>query len=409
MVDSPLTILGVFAHPDDEIGTGSTLARYGDAGILTVLACATRGEAATIYCDDCATHENLAEVRTRELQCACEQLGVAELRWLDWPDGRINELPRSEAVGQVVALIREIQPDVIITHPEDGLYPHPDHLAVWEIVRAAFDGAADPEQYPESGAPWAASRLFTRALPQSFFDAAPGLAQQRVQLNGQQLPFHATPDEHIDAIMHVAPWADRRMAAWDCHRSQHNPRGAFAQLPDALRRDMAENEHFVLAAARVPLPKNEAEDLLAGLNHAAVEPAPTGDYLAALRAELAIHRALVVVYQDYLHTSGELGLTLLLPDAIEREQESVRLLATALRRAGEGPGEVAPEAKLRSHGMRRRDSKAQLQFLESSTQRAVAAYEAYAKAESDDAQGATWAELAELAAAQQAALQALTH
>ena len=64
---NPLTILAIFAHPDDEIGVGSTLACYSDKGVRTVLVCATRGEAATIFCDDCATRENLAEVRTREL------------------------------------------------------------------------------------------------------------------------------------------------------------------------------------------------------------------------------------------------------------------------------------------------------------------------------------------------------
>ena len=50
-----LTILAIFAHPDDEIGVGSTLAYYGEAGVRTVLLCATRGEVATIFCDDCAT------------------------------------------------------------------------------------------------------------------------------------------------------------------------------------------------------------------------------------------------------------------------------------------------------------------------------------------------------------------
>ena len=48
---TPLTILAIFAHPDDEIGVGSTLAYYGEAGVRTVLVCATRGEAATIFCD----------------------------------------------------------------------------------------------------------------------------------------------------------------------------------------------------------------------------------------------------------------------------------------------------------------------------------------------------------------------
>ena len=249
---NPLTILAIFAHPDDEIGVGSTLAHYGDAGVRTVLVCATRGEVATIFCDDCATRENLAEVRTRELACACGHLGIRELRWLDWPDGGVNALPRAEAVGQIVRQIRDVRPDVILTHPENGLYPHPDHLAIWEMVREAFTLAADPAEYPEAGPAWAPARLFTRAISQSYFEAAPGLKEFRVELNGKLLPFYGTPDDQIDVTMRVGAWVERRMAAWDCHRSQHNPNGFSTTMPDGMREAMAANEQFILAASRSP-------------------------------------------------------------------------------------------------------------------------------------------------------------
>ena len=72
---TPLTILAIFAHPDDEIGAGSTLARYSDAGVRTVLICATRGEAATIFCDDCATRESLAQVRDAQAGMRMRPLG----------------------------------------------------------------------------------------------------------------------------------------------------------------------------------------------------------------------------------------------------------------------------------------------------------------------------------------------
>ena len=251
---TPFTILVVFAHPDDEIGVGSTLAYYGEAGVRTVLICATRGEVATIFCADCATRENLAEVRTRELECACSHLGIGELRWLDWPDGGVKDLPRPEAVGAIVRQIREVRPDVILTHPKDGLYPHPDHLAIWEIVREAFDAAADPEVYPGAGPAWAPARLFTRAISQSYFEAAPGLKDFRVELNGQLLPFYGTPDDQIDVTMRVEAYVEHRMAAWDCHRSQHNPKGFSSTMPDGMRREMAANEQYVLAAAAVPCP-----------------------------------------------------------------------------------------------------------------------------------------------------------
>ena len=344
------TILAVFAHPDDEIGAGSTLAHYADAGLRIVLACASRGEAATIYCDECATRENLAEVRTRALECACKDLGVADLRWLDWPDGRIQALVRDEAVGQVVALIREVRPQVIITHPENGLYPHPDHLAVWEIVRAAFHAAADPGEYPAAGPAWAADRLFTRVMPQSFFDAAPAFAAYRVQLNGQLLPFLGTPDDQIDVVMRVAPWVERRMAAWDCHRSQHNPNGAFSQMPEELRRTMAENEHFVLAVARAPLPDGVDDDLLAEL--AAEAPPTTAATLdvETLRGELARRRAYLTVCDGYLRNVIDPGFAQVLQQYAEQEQEIIHLLARALRQAGEPTAEIAPDPEPLARG-----------------------------------------------------------
>ena len=101
--------------------------------------------------------------------------------------------------------------------------------------------------------------------------------------------------------MRVEAYVERRMAAWDCHRSQHNPKGFSATMPDGMRREMAANEQYVLAAASIPLPEGGGDDLLAGLE-AGVDasgdaddaPAPA-ESLAALRAELIAHRSLVDV------------------------------------------------------------------------------------------------------------------
>ncbi len=411
-----LTILAIFAHPDDEIGAGSTLARYSDAGVRTVLACASRGEAATIYCDECATRENLAEVRTHELECACQHLGIRELRWLDWPDSGIQGLPREQAIGQAVALIREIRPDAIITHPENGLYPHPDHLAIWEFVRTAFQAAADPDAFPGAGAPWAAARLFARAIPQSFFDAAPAFAQYRVELRGQQLPFMGTPDDQIDVTMQVAPWVERRMAAWDCHRSQHNPNGAFSQMPDELRRAMAENEHFVLAFARVPLPDGVHDDLLAGLEPAASEETPSMADAAALEAELRAHRAYLEACQEYAAESAEPHFAALLRGLIEGEQEILYLLARALRRAGKAPGEMPAAASLIARANGAKSVPARVEFLRVTATDTAARCRAHlsripqkarGRADSGEA-GALWASLSELADAQCVSIEAFT-
>ncbi len=406
MDEHPVTILAIFAHPDDEIGVGSTLAYYSDAGIRTVLVCATRGEAATIFCEDCATRETLPQVRTRELECACQHLGIRELRWLDWPDGGIKDLPRPEAIGQVVRLIREIRPHVILTHPENGLYPHPDHLAVWEIVRAAFDAAADPDAYPEHGPAWAPARLFTRALPQSFFQRAPGLAEFRVQLNGQQLPFIGTPDDQIDVVMRLEPWVERRMAAWNCHRSQHNPRGFSATMPDGLRCEMAANEHYVLAAARVPLPEDAQGDLLAGLADEAEPDVPAAGVPAgaveALLEELAVHRALADLCEAYQERQTVVRDAGFFRQLLANEHQLVYRLARGLRLAGQPAGDVAAESALLAAGRGLEGTGDQLHFLREAFAAAAGRLRSRAELLSPLEQGNLWRELTTLVDAQQA-------
>ena len=403
----PLTILAIFAHPDDEIGVGSTLAYYGEAGVRTVLVCASRGEVATIFCDDCATRENLAEVRTRELACACGHLGIGELRWLDWPDGGIKDLPRPEAVGVIVRQIREVRPDVILTHPKDGLYPHPDHLAIWEIVREAFDAAADPSKYSEAGPAWAPARLFTRAISQSYFEAAPGLKEFRVELNGELLPFYGTPDDEIDVTMHVEAYVERRMAAWDCHHSQHNPKGFSSTMPDGMRREMAANEQYVLAVASIPLPEGVGDDLLAGLVAAeghvgaeSVDADHAAESLAALRAELIAHRSLVDVCMGYQSRSNEPNLTGFVQHLADGEQEIVYLLARALRRAGEPSGTLEADPKLRTRALRYESTPDRVQYLRTLTEQMVVRCQAQLRRADGPDQKAVWEELTALVLAQ---------
>ena len=404
---NPLTILAIFAHPDDEIGVGSTLAHYSDAGQRIVLVCATRGEVATIYCDDCATRENLAEVRTRELECACGHLGIGELRWLDWPDGGVKDLPRPEAVGVIVRQIREVRPDVILTHPKDGLYPHPDHLAIWEIVWEAFGAAADPAEYPDAGPVWTPARLFTRAISQSYFEAAPGLKDFRVELNGQLLPFYGTPDNEIDVTMRVEAYVERRLAAWDCHRSQHNPKGFSATMPDGMRREMAANEQYVLAAASIPLPEGVSDDLLAGLVAAdgdadaeSVDADYAAESLAALRAELVSHRSLVDVCLGYQSRSNEPNLTSFVQHLADGEQEIVYLLARALRRAGEPSGTLDADPKLRARALRYDSTPDRVRYLRTLTEQIVVRCQAQLRRADDPDQKAVWEELTALVLAQ---------
>ncbi len=261
----PLRILAIYAHPDDELSTGGILAKYAQQGADITLVCATRGEAATIYCEDCATPETLAAIRTGELECCCRQLGIERLEWLDWPDGGVQSVPESAALSQLVPMVRRLRPHIIFTHADHGGYPHPDHLGVHSRVVAVFHAAADPAFSPESGPAWATPKLYVRAIPETAFDLVPGFRDYRVHLNGQALPFQADPPEHIHCAIDTAAWVDQRQAGWECHRSQHNPNGLFSTMTDEIQRLIYSHEYLRLFAHHLPADLPPHDTLEAGL------------------------------------------------------------------------------------------------------------------------------------------------
>src|SRR5580700_5061791 len=135
-------ILSVHAHPDDESSKGpATIARYHGEGVHTVLVCCTGGEEGEILnkaMDLPEVRENLAAVRAEELVRATTIIGYDEVVLLGYrdsgmPDTPANQNPDSfamapldEAVGRLVAIIRRVRPQVIITYPEEqNQYPHP--------------------------------------------------------------------------------------------------------------------------------------------------------------------------------------------------------------------------------------------------------------------------------------------
>ncbi|PYR00936.1 MAG: hypothetical protein DMF96_01755 [Acidobacteria bacterium] len=85
------TVLGIFAHPDDEsLACGGTLARLADAGARVILLCASHGEAGSISDPALVPDGNLGAVRARELRDAAAVLGIAEVILLDHPDGDLR-------------------------------------------------------------------------------------------------------------------------------------------------------------------------------------------------------------------------------------------------------------------------------------------------------------------------------
>jgi LmbE family N-acetylglucosaminyl deacetylase len=142
-------LLGVFAHPDDEtFCAGGTFARYAKGGAEITVVSATRGQAGQIRDSSTGTRRTIAAVREAELRLACQRLGVARVRCWDYLDGALAEADFPGLVGQVVQLIREFQPNVVISFGPDGGYGHPDHITISAATTAACGLAGNPDSYP---------------------------------------------------------------------------------------------------------------------------------------------------------------------------------------------------------------------------------------------------------------------
>jgi LmbE family N-acetylglucosaminyl deacetylase len=142
----------VLAHPDDEsLGTGGALAKSAAEGVETYLVTATRGERGR-FGDGTESPgpEIVGRTREAELRAAAEQLGIREVRFLDYVDGELDRVDSAEAIGRIVTHLRRVRPQVVITFGPDGAYGHPDHIAIGQLTAAAIACAADPSFGPAS-------------------------------------------------------------------------------------------------------------------------------------------------------------------------------------------------------------------------------------------------------------------
>jgi LmbE family N-acetylglucosaminyl deacetylase len=142
--DRPPRVLGLFAHPDDEVFcVGGTIARCAAAGATTAIVSLTRGEAGQIRDATAATRRTLGAVRAAELARSGGALGVDQVTCLDLGDGRLGKRPLAAVAATARTMIARFRPDVVVTFGPDGATGHPDHamscLATAEAVRTMAD------------------------------------------------------------------------------------------------------------------------------------------------------------------------------------------------------------------------------------------------------------------------------
>ncbi|MBI1766053.1 MAG: PIG-L family deacetylase [Acidobacteria bacterium] len=245
MSEAP-TLLAVFAHPDDEsLVLGGTLARYAAEGWRTALLCATRGDWGPISDEALADYSNLGSVRESELRAACAVLGIGWLRLLDIEDACVEAVlgtPDETAVlAKIVLTLRELRPALVVTFGPDGLYGHPDHIAIGQLTttacRLAGDDAAFPEQLMGGLTSYPVPELFYATAPQSYYAklvAALGERGLPAELWGLPAAKFGVAESEIDLTLDITLYLPQKLAALRCHRTQLDATHALAHLSEEL-------------------------------------------------------------------------------------------------------------------------------------------------------------------------------
>ena len=133
-------VLAIFPHPDDEVTVAGTVMGLKAAGHEVTLVCLTRGEKGNAA--QIPTEEELARLRTAEMQLSAQTLGVDELIQLDYADGGIKALGMDSLKAVVYALIQTQKPDILLSYDSKvGLYGHSDHMLTGKAVEEVFLGS----------------------------------------------------------------------------------------------------------------------------------------------------------------------------------------------------------------------------------------------------------------------------
>ncbi len=263
------TLVAVHAHPDDESSKGAgTVAHYAELGVRSVLVTATGGEAGDILnpAVDPSVKERLADVRRTELMEAARIIGFDEVILLGYRDSGMPESPDNahpdalvnadcdEVLGRLVSIVRRERPAVLLGYDEHEFYPHPDHLCVNQLMKDAFEAAADPARFPEAGPPWAVTHLyapsFTARRIVTLHEAM--LARSMASPFGRWLEF-VDPDNDARkrlVSVDISDHLETARAALRAHRTQVDPEGFWFQVPLDLVREIYPYEDFELLATR---------------------------------------------------------------------------------------------------------------------------------------------------------------
>lgn len=279
-------LLACFAHPDDEaFPVGGALAAHAARGVKVRLITATLGEEGEIRQQGAATRDTLGNVRRVELARAVRILGLADHVVLHYRDSGMAGTPPNEHPGafvnappevvieRLVEEIRRFRPQVVLTFDPDGLYGHPDHIAIHEYATVAFRKASDPGSYPQhlvnGVGPHEAQRLFYSARPRGFrMEWAQTLRSQGIDfpLPDPNRAHDGAPPETINLEMDVSDQMELKMGCILSHRTQVAADWPYDRVPREAANKILGREYYIRAWPPVEEGEEVPGDFFQGLD-----------------------------------------------------------------------------------------------------------------------------------------------
>lgn len=256
-------LLLVHAHPDDEtIGSGVTMAKYAAAGADVSLVTCTLGEEGEVLVADLEHigvngEDRLGDHRIVELGNAMGELGVTDWRLLGEPgkyrdSGMMGEPSNDrqdcfwrtdllDASLDLVPVIRELRPQVMVTYDDFGGYGHPDHIQAHRVAMYSASLAAAPTFRPELGEAWDIPKIYWTAISKSMIRKgiaalrASGDTSEMALMDPDEIPF-GVEDELVTTWIDGRDRLDQKVAAMRAYPTQINMDSgffSFAELPDS--------------------------------------------------------------------------------------------------------------------------------------------------------------------------------
>jgi N-acetylglucosamine malate deacetylase 2 len=236
-------LMAVLAHPDDEsMGAGGLIVRHTRNDVMVHLVCATRGEQGWGGKPPGARREDLAKIRTAEMEAAATALALAGVEIWDYPDGGVDKCDDTEITQRIWQAITTVRPKAVVTWGPDGGYGHPDHIAIGSCTDAAVAAMTEGDR------PALYHLAVDEQLAEFYREAA-----RVTSPDGEALP--AAVADHVDIVLDLSPdEVQMKLRAIECHQSQlADWMVEIREHPDLLHRGWGHEPYVAVPSRAAPL------------------------------------------------------------------------------------------------------------------------------------------------------------